>query len=621
MASFVGSYITNLVIDSSAAIFLPCMGEILLIGFSALAYLLMLPLLRATWQRPKVLKLQESNAKVSTPKHHISLTPILESLKKCSSSSECVEEFLAAVDALSAIPPKSAGCAVAHVLEECVKGSDYTGARLVEDTARKYNFPFHTSAYHALLKLGAQAGDTRVSDLFQELQRSGKQVSDSLCTDLLTRCGSNKFLRFADEVVAFLRAKRGMTVQHYGALMNVYSSCGMIEEACNVYEVMVGDGKKPDSQMLCCLTKLAISCGRQDLLKKIRASEISKLDSRACMSRLRALAAANKIDDARTFFEEIKAAGEPDSIMYNFMMDIYVSAGQNKSAFDFLFSIPADKFDVHITFNTLLKGHCKAGDIAAATDAMGHMKAAGHTPQIIAYNCILNMFVNIGPGQEGRLWELVDEMQSNGIKPDHFTVATVAKMVDLSYHKSQCLSKVLALLDASNVVIWTDEVVIVLMLQVCMKYRRWDRVRDILEKTELLQVKCSAKGLHTYGLFIKAYGLLHRVDKCREIWGALVVQRSVAPTDLLTGCMLDALVRNDCVDEAYQTLTLLERQGIKPNAIMYRTILKGYVAKGDSSSARSIVGRMRSCSIQLTDSEKGMLGESRLLETRIDFIS
>eukprot|EP00746_Dinoflagellata_sp_MGD_P120325 gnl/MRDRNA2_/MRDRNA2_55902_c0_seq2.p1 gnl/MRDRNA2_/MRDRNA2_55902_c0~~gnl/MRDRNA2_/MRDRNA2_55902_c0_seq2.p1 ORF type:complete len:406 (+),score=96.67 gnl/MRDRNA2_/MRDRNA2_55902_c0_seq2:87-1304(+) len=77
---------------------------------------------------------------------------------------------------------------------------------------------------------------------------------------------------------------------------------------------------------------------------------------------------------------------------------------------------------------------------------------------------------------------------------------------------------------------------------------------------------------------IKAYGQSHDVNRIWELWHEMA-SRGVKPTAITLGCMVDALVMNSRVDEAWTLVTeLLANDELAPsvNTVIFSTVLKGF---------------------------------------------
>merc|ERR1719387_2603621 len=99
---------------------------------------------------------------------------------------------------------------------------------------------------------------------------------------------------------------------------------------------------------------------------------------------------------------------------------------------------------------------------------------------------------------------------------------------------------------------------------------------------------------------IKAYGQAHDVERLWELWNEMS-QREVKPTAITLGCMVDALVKNGCVDDAWQLLnTLLNDDQLHTlvNTVIYSTVLKGFCISKQIGKVFNVYSQMRSRDVQ-----------------------
>jgi len=95
----------------------------------------------------------------------------------------------------------------------------------------------------------------------------------------------------------------------------------------------------------------------------------------------------------------------------------------------------------------------------------------------------------------------------------------------------------------------------------------------------------------TFGTLIKAAALLKRIGQCWEFWRR-IEQRGMEPNDIVLGCMLDALVSNQEVDQAVDLLNKWKTR-VPPNTIMVSTILKGFAVAQQCRRAMAMWKDMR----------------------------
>merc|ERR1719472_145486 len=81
-----------------------------------------------------------------------------------------------------------------------------------------------------------------------------------------------------------------------------------------------------------------------------------------------------------------------------------------------------------ITYSTLVKGYCFAGDVDRAFKVLAEMKADGKfSPDEILYNSLLD-----GCAKQGRVEEalqLLDDMRTNGCVPSNYTLSILVKLL------------------------------------------------------------------------------------------------------------------------------------------------------------------------------------------------
>merc|ERR1719428_1199208 len=99
---------------------------------------------------------------------------------------------------------------------------------------------------------------------------------------------------------------------------------------------------------------------------------------------------------------------------------------------------------------------------------------------------------------------------------------------------------------------------------------------------------------------IKAYGQARDVERLPPLWEEMI-RREVKPTAITLGCMIDALVKNSCVDDAWQLLHSLlkdEQLCTLVNTVIYSTILKGFAMSKQISKVFEVYAEMQSRGVQ-----------------------
>eukprot|EP00443_Scrippsiella_acuminata_P090331 CAMPEP_0115553500 /NCGR_PEP_ID=MMETSP0271-20121206/96809_1 /TAXON_ID=71861 /ORGANISM="Scrippsiella trochoidea, Strain CCMP3099" /LENGTH=587 /DNA_ID=CAMNT_0002987195 /DNA_START=146 /DNA_END=1906 /DNA_ORIENTATION=+ len=327
-----------------------------------------------------------------------------------------------AFDAVVGVAPLGSD-AVAHLLEDCAKRNDFELAIRVEKQAREEKVPLIVGSYDALLKLHTVRADSRVLELFQEMQDGGVRISEGLCVDAL-RERQVPALRGGDrKVVPLTRRHDDLCVQRPDEGL---AYCGMYDKACDLYENILEDGLEPDSMMYGCLMKFAVKCGRtelsQELFKKSNGGDIQNY-----MCLIREAGRMGKVDRAIQLLRqaESKRNCSLDPAVYNCTMDVCVTNDRMDHARALLAEMSKTGVVNLITFNTLIKGYGAKGDFVGARSVLREMEDAGIKPDSASYNSLMGAMVSAG--NLAQSLKVLDEMDSRSVPLDHYTVSIMMK--------------------------------------------------------------------------------------------------------------------------------------------------------------------------------------------------
>lgn len=480
---------------------------------------------------------------------------------------------------------------IVALLGDCLRRRDVNHARNIDDRLRKTKVKFTGPMYDNLLKVYALAGDEQAFSLFAELRQSEFKVTEGLCVGLLARCAESKFLRFAEAVAEFVESSGQKTLLVYSALMKVYAHAGMYDKACDLYDDVISDGLEPDSMMYGCLMKFATECGRTTL-SRLLSERAPFLDIQNYMSLIRAAGRDRDVKQAFSVLDRLKSSGVAiDIAAYNCVLDVCASCGDMTSARSLVDEMKhRGALDV-ITYNTLLKGYCQQGDLAGAKSVMNDIRQAGQQPNDISFNLLLNAAISASDFVAA--WQTVEHIERNGTV-DHYTISIIMKgLKKMKSKDSRHLQQALALLDRSNINVCSDEILLNTVVEACMWYKDISRLKSFLAAFAESDLRPS---LTTYGPLIKAASMLRCLDTCWELWGRVVDGRS--PSEIALGCMLDALVTNNCLDSAVRLFDEW-KDLVKPNTVMFSTLAKGFATSRQPGRAMELWHDMHRRNVRL----------------------
>merc|ERR1719454_2284568 len=144
-----------------------------------------------------------------------------------------------------------------------------------------------------------------------------------------------------------------------------------------------------------------------------------------------------------------------------------------------------------------------------------------------------------------------------------------------------------------------DEVLFSLVVEVCIRIGRLDKLTEIMQKHEKHSTLPTLTA-PAYGSMIKAYGQARDLERVWALWREMR-SRGVNPTAITVGCTVNALVKGGEVEEAWRLVQeLVKDEALKQhvNTVIYSTILKGFVLSKQPQRVFEVHSKMRESGTQ-----------------------
>jgi len=244
------------------------------------------------------------------------------------------------------------------------------------------------------------------------------------------------------------------------------------------------------------------------------------------------------------------------------------------------------------TYNTLMKGYAGKGDFSRAIRLLAEVQSAGLKADQTSFNCLISAAVSIGKHDE--VWTVLDQMQKSGLEADNFTISILMTLIRKTNNRHHT-RRALAVLDNCKADIIKDDVLFNSVLDACIYLRDAQRLSWVLQQFECASI---APSVQNYGLIIKAYACLKRVDKCWLVWKDMTEVRKMVPSDVALSCMLDAIVTAGRVEEAV-ALFRQWQSVVPPNTIIYSNLIKGFAATGDAERAMEMYSELKAHGLRM----------------------
>merc|ERR1719161_1461766 len=140
-------------------------------------------------------------------------------------------------------------------------------------------------------------------------------------------------------------------------------------------------------------------------------------------------------------------------------------------------------------------------------------------------------------------------MKSIGVSPNSLTCSILLKTLNPRSTK-QDVRLTMEIVDQMEDQM--DEILFASVIEACLRVGQLDLLSEQMRKYAK-QGGLVALTAPTYGSMIKAYGQARDVERMWELWTEME-KRNVKPTAITLGCMIDALVKNHCVEDAWELI-------------------------------------------------------------------
>ncbi|MED6150072.1 hypothetical protein PIB30_068668 [Stylosanthes scabra] len=392
-----------------------------------------------------------------------------------------------------------------------------------------------------------------------------------------------KFFGFTRE-----RLKMSHTYLTYDVLLRSLCQAGLHNSASLIYDCMKFDGKLPKSKLLGFLVSSYALANRFDMSWELLSKSHSNgapVDVLVYNSLLNILVNQKKLDVAVSLITVLmRLKRHLETFTFNIVMRGLCRDGEINEAFKFLNDMISYGCQPDIvTYNTLIHGLCINNELDRARDLLKEVSSkTDFAPDVVSYTTILSGYCKLDKITEGI--SLFDEMVESGIKPSTFTYNVLihgfAKMGDmasaLALHE-----KMLSHGCSPDVVTFTSLI---------DGYCRAGQVNHGLELWHEMNARNISANLYTFSVLTNALCKSNRLLEARGIL-RLLKQSEIVPRPFIYNPVIDGYCKSGNVDEANAIVLEMEEK-CKPDKLTYTILIIGYSMKGRTREAIGIFYKM-----------------------------
>ncbi|KAM7470410.1 hypothetical protein LguiA_008593 [Lonicera macranthoides] len=382
----------------------------------------------------------------------------------------------------------------------------------------------------------------------------------------------------------------------YNFLLRSFCQMGLHDLARLLLGYMKIDGYVLDKSLLEFLVFSFANAAKFEIAKDLliaqtqsSSDKVGVISSFVYNSLLSLLVKRNRVDEAVAFFKDhvlsSKCCG-PDTCTFNVVLRGMCRVGEVDKAFGFFndmgsFGCVPDL----VTYNTLINGLCRVGNLDRACDLLREVQTQdGFSPDVVTYTSVISGYCKLGKMEEAL--NLFDEMTRYGIRPNSVTFNI---LID-GFGKSGDMFSALNMYERSLLIGCPPDVVTFTSL--IDGHCRKGHVDEGLKILDEMKARSLSPNLYTFSILIHALCKENRLKEARDILRMLNLRTDIVPQPFIYNPVIDGFCKAGKIDEANAIVTEMEEKRCRPDKLTYTILILGHCMKGRMLDAISIFNKM-----------------------------
>lgn len=225
------------------------------------------------------------------------------------------------------------------------------------------------------------------------------------------------------------------TLVFYEGVMKQLAGQHQYRLALRMHGRLINDGFLPSDVTYSCLISFAVEVEQYDKALQLYAQlvQVAEPPIRACMMVLRVHAKRQDWPRAVGTLRGMQERGPPpDSLALNVVLATGVAVGELGQAEALLKEFSSFKTPIVdvVSFNTVLKGHARQGNVEGVSGILEQLQHLGVSPTVITFNT--SMDGALRGGNIDQVWEFWSTMKEAGLRSDRFTCSILVRALSRS---------------------------------------------------------------------------------------------------------------------------------------------------------------------------------------------
>lgn len=386
----------------------------------------------------------------------------------------------------------------------------------------------------------------------------------------------------------------------YNLLLRSFCEMGLHDLAKLVLDCMRIDGYLLDNWLFEFLVMSFANAGKFEIAKDLfiaqellisRSSKdkVGKTSSFVYNKFLSFLVKLNRVNEAVGFFRDHILRSKcyfPDTCTFNIVLWGMCRSGEvNKASVLFNDMSSFGCLPDVVSYNTLINGLSRIGNLDKARELLRKIQSQDDfSPDVVSYTSVISGYCKLGEMQKAL--NLFKEMISDGIKP---SLVTFNALID-GFGKINDMGSALNMFERMLILGCPPDVVTFTSL--VDGHCRMGQVDHGLKICNEMKARKLRPNVYTFSVIINALCKQNRLNEARDFLKQLNCRGDIVPQPFLYNPVIDGFCKVGNVDEANVIVKEMEEKKCNPDKLTFTILILGHCMKCKMLEALSIFNKM-----------------------------
>lgn len=466
------------------------------------------------------------------------------------------------------------GNTVRVMMKACLKGGEPSEGERYFKVARDKGVELDVAAFSCAVQVAGEKPDSNAAcELLREMKEKGWVPPGGAYTKAIIACVKQQnmmeALRLKDEMIS---CGRPMKLVVATILMKGYCVLGDLESALGLFAKLAEHGLSPNEVTFAVLIDGCCTMGNMqkadELYEQMTAKGI-KPSVYNVNSLIKGFLKTRSLEKAYEHFNKAAESGLVDDISFNILISGLCKDGNVTEAQQFWGKMVKCGIRLNLfSYNNLILGFCKKGNLSMADSLYAEMIAKDMKPNIVTFTILLNGLFK--KGEVDRALNLFDEMVHQRIECTDYTYNTIIAGLCKQGQTFHARNRLENFIKKNN------------FIPSCVTYNtiidglvKEGDLNSVLSVYNEMGEKGVSPNVFTYTILIDALCKSNKLDLALKMRNEMI-SKGLELDIPAYGTLIDGFCKRRDMESACRLFNELCEAGLSPNIIIYNTMISGY---------------------------------------------